>query len=92
MSERREVAPGVWVEAEKLPPEAMDGIEDAVLREVTAHLKGCRTVHLTFEGDRVWSSHPEVLEAEGYYLTREDLALSSTETLPSAGKEQEGQG
>lgn len=68
MSERREVAPGVWIEAEKLPPEAMDRVEDAVLREVTAHLKGCRTVHLTFEKGRVWTSNPEVLEIEGYHL------------------------
>ena len=30
MSERREVAPGVWIEAEKLPPEAMDRIEELI--------------------------------------------------------------
>ena len=88
MGERREVAPGVWIEAEKLPPEALDRVEDAVLREVAAHLKGCRTVHLTFEKGRVWTSNPEVLEIEGFHLC-ENNAKESARSV--SGKEQEGE-
>lgn len=85
MSERREVAPGVWIEAEKLPPEAMDRIENAALREVAAHLKGCRTVHLTFEKGRVWTSNPEVLEIEGYRLCENNAKEPARASLSGEG-------
>ena len=85
MSERREVAPGVWIEAEKLPPEAMDRVENAALREVAAHLKGCRTVHLTFEKGRVWTSNPEVLEIEGYRLCENNAKEPARASLSGEG-------